>query len=61
MKALQFATEKELAWIRENEEQLANDYAIYINEMRDSMSHKLFMLNNDECFFEWCLDRYTTD
>ncbi len=43
-------------YIEKNYEELRKNYEEYIAMEQDSMSHKLYMLSNDNCFMEWAFD-----
>ncbi len=45
-------------WINKNEQHLNECYSEYVADMRDSMEHKSFMINNDDCFYEWCEEEF---
>ena len=45
-------------WIDENEQHLQESYSEYVSEMRDSIEHKSYMINNDNCFYEWCEEQF---
>lgn len=45
-------------WIHNNEQKLGEDYHEYIENMRDSIGHKTYMLNNENCFWEWCEEQF---
>lgn len=33
-------------------------YEVYVDEMRDCLEHKQYMLNSDKCFVEWVEENY---
>jgi len=45
-------------WIKENQDELSEEWDTYISELEDSGEHKRMLLRNDDCFLEFCEEIY---
>jgi hypothetical protein len=49
---------KALEWIKDNYDELYDDYLVYVDELQDSSQHKRLLLSKDECFWQWAEEIY---
>ena len=45
-------------WFKKNEDQLSENWTIYLSELEDSSEHICYLSNSDEAFMEWCEEQY---
>lgn len=50
-----------LKWFVDNHDKLWPLYSEYVSEMQDSMSHKQYLINSDECYRQWAEEYYETN